>query len=77
MKQLAVPMTDAEIKDLFENQVTKSKIDGPGSLDITKFVQKVMDAQRSKPLPAYLNASTTPGGKVGTRIGQGVRSAQD
>ena len=44
MKQLAVPMTDAEIKDLFENQVTKSKIDGPGSLDITKFVQKVMDA---------------------------------
>ena len=71
-------MTDAEIKDLYESNLTKSRVaDGPGHLDITKFVQRITEAQRSKPLPAYLNASTQPGGKVGSRIGQGVRSAQE
>ena len=39
------------------------------------FVKMVTDAQKSKPLPAYLNAAAKPGSKVGSRIGMGSAMA--
>jgi hypothetical protein len=73
LKQLAVALTDPEIKELYETGLLFSKNGGSGQLDIATFAAKVTEAQRSKPLPSYLNAAAKPGSKVGTRIGQGVR----
>ena len=70
-----MPLTDPEIKELFETGLQLSPNGGSGLLDINKFCQKVSEVQRSKPLPAYMNATTKPGSKVGSRIGAGVRSA--
>jgi len=53
-----------------------SKNGGAGQLEIATFAAKVTEAQKSKPLPSYLNAAAKPGAKVGSRIGQGVRQAQ-
>ena len=72
---MAVPLTDPEIKELYETGLELSPNGGSGMLDITRFCQKVSEVQRSKPLPAYMNAAAKPGSKVGSRIGAGVRSA--
>ena len=75
MKQLAIPLSDPEIKELYEVGTSISKNSAAGQLEITAFANKVTEVQRSKPLPAYLNAAAKPGAKVGSRIGQGVRNA--
>ena len=70
-------LTDPEIKELYETGLALSRNGGSGQLEIATFVSKVTEAQKSKPLPAYLNAAAKPGSKVGSRIGQGVRQAQE
>ena len=61
MKQLAVAMTDVEIKDLYDMTV---RINKTAQLEITVFVKMVTDASKSKPLPSYMNSTTVPGRKV-------------
>ena len=75
MKQLSIPLSDPEIKELFEVGTQLSLNSAAGQLEISAFANKVTEVQRSKPLPAYLNAAAKPGAKVGSRIGQGVRNA--
>lgn len=70
LKQLSVPVTDPEIKELFEYGIQKTK-SLEGQLEIADFVKLVQEAQRSKPLPAYINVSAQPGQKARSRIGMG------
>lgn len=72
-----MPLTDPEIKDLFETGLELSPNGALAQLDITKFCQKVTEVQRSKPLPAYMNSTTKPGNKIGSRIGAGLRAGGD
>ena len=75
MKQLAVALTDAEIKEIFD-MVPKSEAAGAdGQVEIATFVKHVTEAQKAKPLPAYMNSSVKPGRKVGSRIGMGSAHA--
>jgi len=43
MKQMAVPLTDPEIKELFDTGLQLSPNGGSGQLDIPKFCQKVSE----------------------------------
>jgi len=71
MKQLAVPLTDPEIKELFEIGVGLCPNVASGQLVINSFVAKVNEVQRNKPMPAYMSAAAKPGVKVGSRVGAG------
>mmetsp|Transcript_5010 Transcript_5010/g.3652 ORF Transcript_5010/g.3652 Transcript_5010/m.3652 type:complete len:89 (+) Transcript_5010:660-926(+) len=51
MKQLAIALTDEEIDLLFSSSEVP---DAKGQLDIRTFVSKVLQAQKSKPLPAFI-----------------------
>lgn len=76
MKQLAVALTDVEIKDLFEMVPKTSRTGGSEQLEIAGFVRQVNEAQKAKPLPGYMNAAAKPGRKVASRIGMGSQLAE-
>ena len=77
MKQLAIPLTDPEIKELFDIGVELSSTPASGQLEIASFCAKVTEQQKSKPLPAYISTAAKATNKVGSRIGAGVRSAME
>lgn len=70
---MAVALTDAEIKELFE---MAPKTAGSEQLDIAGFVKLVNEAQKAKPMPVYMNLAVNPGKKVNSRIGMGVQQME-